>query len=90
VAGFCDPKRDVSAEDLSLWLASSDTSSDRLDDDQAIFILENLRFDFDQMLKHERLAVETHEGEGNPITTTPYYHHHQGCQIFPGTIYQNE
>lgn len=66
VAGFCDPKRDVSDEDLHLWL-KSDTASgrDNLDDEQSLFILENLRFDFDLMLRQERLAVETHEGEGN-------------------------
>jgi lysine-specific demethylase 3 len=64
VAGFCDPKRDVSQEDLGLWMASSDAAPDNLDDEQSIFLLENLKSDFEQMLKQERLAVEAHEGEG--------------------------
>ena len=64
VAGFCDPKRDVLDDDLSLWL-KSESGQDSLDSEQSLFILENLRFDFDHLLKQERLAVEAHEGEGN-------------------------
>ena len=64
VAGFCDPKRDVVTEDMSLWLASSDAAPSNLDDEQSVFLLDNLRVDFEQMLKQERLAREAHEGEG--------------------------
>ena len=51
-------------DDLSLWL-KSESGQDSLDSEQSLFILENLRFDFDHLLKQERLAVEAHEGEGN-------------------------
>ena len=68
VAGFCDPKKDVTQEDKALWLASAEAAPSNLDDEQSIFLLDNLRVDFDQMLKQERMAVEAHEGEGE-ITT---------------------
>ena len=64
VAGFCDPNRDYSKEDDALWNVSPESVPKNLTTDQANFLIENIRTDFDLIVKQERRAVELHSGEG--------------------------
>ena len=65
VAGFCDPNRDYSKEDDALWNISPKSAPKNLTADQAKYLIENTRTDFDLIIKQERRAVELHSGEGN-------------------------
>ena len=64
VAGFCDPNRDYSEEDDALWNVSPKSAPKNLNLDQAKYLIENIRTDFDLIMKQERRAVEIHSGEG--------------------------
>ena len=64
VAGFCDPNRDYSKEDDALWNVSPDSAPKNLTADQAKFLIEHIRADFDLIVKQERRAAELHCGEG--------------------------
>ena len=64
MAGFCDPNRDYSEEDDALWSVSPKSAPKNLNLDQAKYLIENIRTDFDLIMKQERRAVEIHSGEG--------------------------
>ena len=64
VDGFCDPNRDYSKEDDALWNVSPSSAPKNLTPDQAKYLIENTRTDFDLIVQQERRAVELHSGEG--------------------------
>ena len=62
MAGFCDPYRDFSKKDAALWHSPAEMTS--MTESQAKYILDNIRLDFNLIVKQERRSVQLHCGEG--------------------------
>ena len=67
VAGFCDPNRDYGKEDIDVWNVSPKSAPKNLTAENAKYLLENTRTDFDLIIQQERRAVKLHSGEGRNL-----------------------
>ncbi|XP_068210806.1 lysine-specific demethylase 3A [Palaemon carinicauda] len=67
VAGFSDPIKDVSAEDLKLWVPDSDMPPEDLDVDTSKFLLTHVGDQFCDLVEQEKEAMALHMGDDNVV-----------------------
>lgn len=65
VAGFSDPHRDATTEDLKLWSPLNDNPPPDLDLDTSRFLLSQVGDQFCDLLYQEEAAAQIHMSEGN-------------------------
>lgn len=65
IAGFSDPNRDATTDDLKLWLPLPDSPPPDLDLETSRFLLSQVGDQFCDLLEQEKEAVQIHMSDGN-------------------------
>ncbi|XP_047477004.1 lysine-specific demethylase 3A-like isoform X4 [Penaeus chinensis] len=63
VAGFSDPIKDVSVDDLKLWVPDSDNPPEDLDEETSLFLLTHVGDQFCDLVEQEKEAMALHMGD---------------------------
>ncbi|KAK7074250.1 Lysine-specific demethylase 3B [Halocaridina rubra] len=67
VAGFSDPIKDVSIDDLKLWVPDSDSPPEDLDVETSKFLLTHVGDQFCDLVEQEKEAMALHMGEDSIV-----------------------
>lgn len=65
IAGFSDPHRDATTDDLKLWLPLPDSPPPDLDLETSRFLLSQVGDQFCDLLEQEKEAIQIHMADGN-------------------------
>lgn len=72
IAGFSDPNRDATTDDLKLWLPLPDSPPPDLDLETSRFLLSQVGDQFCDLLEQEKEAVQIHMSDGNYHMTVSF------------------